>query len=177
MKQNIKLSKELANGKEQVWNLKLDGDTVTTENGLKGKTLKEYPKTYEIGKAGRTPEQEAVINAHKKVVAKLEAGYTVVSGSVDKLAKANDKVHADVQKAKEKAKAEKAKEKERAKAEKAAAKAKAKAEAELVENDVDEDVEEEEVDLSADNDIELDDEDVDDVPTRPYLKTGTGADC
>jgi len=125
---NITLTQETANGTERVYNIDVDGSTLKTSWGLETQEeLNSSVKVVEDGKAGRTTEEEAIVQAWRKAKSKIEGGY---EGDYDELEDAYQEVLEAVELRKEEARAEKEAEKEKIKAEKQAEKERIKAEKE-----------------------------------------------
>jgi len=128
----IVLGRETAKGVERVYGIEVDGNIVTIKFGLETQeALNTTEKVFEVGKAGRTAEQEAIKYAFTKATAKIEDDYEVKEGSIEELEEAYQAVVEDLAEQKEKIQLAKEQEKERIKAEKAAEREAKRAEAEL----------------------------------------------
>lgn len=140
---NINLTQETANGTERVYNIDVDGNTLKTSWGLETQEeLNSSVKVIEDGKAGRTIEEETIVQAWRKAKSKTDGGY---EGDYDELEDAYQEVLEAVELRKEEALAEKEAEKAKLKAEKEAEKARLKAEKEAETTEAEEAVTDEEV--------------------------------
>lgn len=75
-KLNVNLTQETVTDAERIYNVTVEGDTIITEYGLStSEELNKAEKVIEAGKAGRTVEEEAIVQAWKKVSAKVNKGY------------------------------------------------------------------------------------------------------